>query len=104
MSIHRRIKPLDRLAVTTPYMLRTCKYSGDRPLHTLFALTTITHCPAMFKIILVVAILCGARCTLEAPATGSLQLRLLAEESGQFVAGLRGGRVHAHAARPSKQM
>ena len=71
---------------------------------TLFALTTITHCPAMFKIIFAVAILCGARCTLEAPATGSLQLRLLAEESGQFVAGLRGGRVHAHAARPSKQM
>ena len=23
---------------------------------------------------------------------------------GQFVAGLRGGRVHAHAARPSKQI
>ena len=104
MSTSSYKKPLDRLAVTTPYMLRTCKYSGDWPLHTLFALTTITHCPAMFKIILVVAILCGARCTLEAPATGSLQLRLLAEESGQFVAGLRGGRVHAHAARPSKQM
>ena len=28
----------------------------------------------------------------------------LAEESGQFVAGLRGEKVHAHAARPSKQM
>ena len=59
---------------------------------------------AMFKIRVVVAILCGARHTLEAAATGSLQLRLLAEESGQFVAGLRGGRVHAHAARPSKQL
>ena len=30
----------------------------------------------MFMIIVVVAILCGARRTLEAPATGSLQLRL----------------------------
>ena len=59
----------------------------------------------MFKIIMfVIAILCGARRTLEVPATGLLQLRLLAEESGQFVVGLRGGRVHAHAARPSKQI
>ena len=77
-------------------------------MRTLLPLNTIqfnVHA-TMFKIIVVVAILCGARRTVtqEAPATGSLQLRLLAEESGQFVAGLRGGRVHAHAARPSKQM
>ena len=75
-------------------------------MRTLLPLNTIrfnVHA-TMFKIIVVIAILCGARRTLEAPATGSLQLRLLAEESGQFVAGLRGGRVHAHAARPSKQI
>ena len=75
-------------------------------MRTLLPLNTIrfnVHA-AMFKIIVVVTILCGARGTLEAAATGSLQLRLLAEESGQFVAGLRGGRVHAHAARPSKQI
>ena len=46
---------------------------------------------------------CSAKCALAAPAANrSLQVRLLAEQSGQFVAGLRGGRVHAHAARPSE--
>lgn len=90
-----------RPAVITRYMLRTVeidRYAHRSPI----VLNTITHCPAMFKITLVIAILCGASFTLEAPANDLLQLQLLAEESGQFVAGLRGGRVHAHAARPSK--
>ena len=76
--------------------------------HHAFALV---QCEAILKIIIVVdlAIICGARRKLEVPATDLLQLTTFSESlnlhaAGQFVAGLRGGRVDAHAARPSKQI